>query len=659
MIVVEKTPDRNTECQLASVCTEPVCKEAVACPVLAENPVMSRMDVFRIALSAAVALLIWSGVGNSFLPLSILGIAALIFGGWPIFHEAFENLRARRMTMELSMTIAIVAAAAISEFFTALVIMIFVLIAEILEKMTMSRGRTAIRNLMDIIPNEVAVRKGAAIETISISDLRPGDIVVVSPGGQIPVDGTVCDGHSYVDQSRITGESEPAEKNVGSKVFASSIIQSGALEITVEKVGRDTSFGRIVAVVEDAEQSSAPVQRLADQLAGYLVYCAFGAAILTYILTRDVYSTISVIIVAGACGVAAGTPLAILGGIGQSARLGAIIKGGEHLEALGKIDTVVLDKTGTLTLGQPTVRQFLTQPGISEDELLEVAASAELWSEHPLGKAIIARAEEKGIEIRKPDDFLYRPGLGVTVVLGKQRIHVGNRKLMALNGIDDACIAKTDDIVASEIHVARDNVYLGSIIVADVTREGAKQAITALDRMGIKTLLLTGDSSKIGSAIAAELGILEVIAEMLPEEKLEQVQRLVASGKRVAMLGDGVNDAPALTAAHVGVAMGSGTDVAKESADIVLLGNDLVKFVETMEVARRTRRTIWQNFAGTIGVDTVGILLAAFGFLNPLLAAFIHVSSELLFILNSARLLPAVERFRKPGAANKTPMQRS
>lgn len=659
MIVVEKTPDRNTECQLASVCTEPVCKEAVACPVLAENPVMSRMDVFRIALSAAVALLIWSGIGNSFLPVNILGIVALIFGGRPIFHEAFENLRARRMTMELSMTIAIVSAAAISEFFTALVIMIFVLVAEILEKMTMSRGRTAIRNLMDIIPNEVAVRKGAVIETISISDLRAGDIVVVSPGGQIPVDGTVCDGHSYVDQSRITGESEPAEKNVGSKVFASSIIQSGALEITVEKVGRDTSFGRIVAVVEDAEQSSAPVQRLADQLAGYLVYCAFGAAILTYILTRDVYSTISVIIVAGACGVAAGTPLAILGGIGQSARLGAIIKGGEHLEALGRIDTVVLDKTGTLTLGQLTVRQFLTQPGISEDELLEVAASADLWSEHPLGKAIIARAEEKGIEISKPDDFLYRPGLGVTVVLGKQRIHVGNRKLMALNGIDDACIAKADDIVASEIHVARDNVCLGSIIVADVTREGAKQAITALDRMGIKTLLLTGDSSKIGSAIAAELGISEVIAEMLPEEKLEQVQRLVASGRRVAMLGDGVNDAPALTAAHVGVAMGSGTDVAKESADIVLLGNDLVNFVETMEVARRTRRTIWQNFAGTVGVDTVGILLAAFGFLNPLLAAFIHVSSELLFILNSARLLPAAERFRKPDAANKTPMQRS
>lgn len=646
MAASDRLSHLNKMCEHASTCTEPVCREAAACPVFAGEPALSRMDAIRIVSSAVVALLIWSVIGETSFPAMILGGAALIFGGWPIFHEAIENLRARRMTMELSMTIAIVAAAAISEFFTALVIMIFVLVAEVLEKMTLSRGRTAIRDLMDIIPDEVTVRRGDATETISISELRPGDVVVVSPGGQIPVDGVVCDGHSYVDQSRITGESEPAEKDIGSAVFASSISQSGALEIIVEKVGRDTSFGRIVAVVEDAEQSSAPVQRLADQLAGYLVYCAFGAAIVTYLLTRDIRSTISVIIVAGACGVAAGTPLAILGGIGRSARLGAIIKGGEYLEELGKIDTVVLDKTGTLTLGQPTVRQLLVQPGISEDELLEVAASAELWSEHPLGKAIIALAEEKGIVISKPDDFSYRPGLGISVVIGGKEIVVGNRKLMALNGVDQALLAQSER-VASEIHIARDKIYLGSIIVADVTRPGAKQAITALGKLGIRTLLLTGDSTPIATAIAAELGITEVIAEMLPEDKLERIRELVATGRRVAMLGDGVNDAPALTAAHVGVAMGSGTDVAKESADIVLLGNDLVKFVETVNVARRTRRTIWQNFAGTIGVDTIGILLAAFGFLNPLLAAFIHVSSEMLFILNSARLLPAADRLRR------------
>jgi len=601
-------------------------------------------------LSALVALLIWSGAAGTAFSTGIIGGAALIFGGWPIFHEAIENLRARRMTMELSMTIAIVAAAAISEFFTALVIMIFVLVAEVLEKMTLSRGRTAIRDLMDIIPDEVTVRKGEVTEIISVSELRPGDIVVVSPGGQIPVDGIVADGHSYVDQSRITGESEPAEKNVGSAVFASSIAQSGALEIVVEKVGRDTSFGRIVAVVEDAERSSAPVQRLADQLAGYLVYCAFGAAIVTYLLTHDIRSTISVIIVAGACGVAAGTPLAILGGIGRSARLGAIIKGGEYLEELGKVDTVVLDKTGTLTLGKPVVRQFLVQPGISESELLEAAASAELWSEHPLGKAIVALAEEKGIMVSKPDDFSYRPGLGVSVVAAGRKIAVGNRKLMALNGVDESVLVQSEQ-VSSEIHVVCDRVYLGSIIVADVTRPGAKQAITELGNLGIRTLLLTGDSAPIAGAIAAELGIAEVVAEMLPEDKLERIRELVTSGRRVAMLGDGVNDAPALTAAHVGVAMGSGTDVAKESADIVLLGNDLVKFVETVNVARKTRRTIWQNFAGTIGVDTIGILLAAFGFLNPLLAAFIHVSSEMLFILNSARLLPAADRLRRARGA--------
>ena len=650
MTASDKLTHLNPMCEHASTCTEPVCREATACPAFSEGPALSRVDTIRIVLSALVALLIWSGAAGTAFSTGIIGGAALIFGGWPIFHEAIENLRARRMTMELSMTIAIVAAAAISEFFTALVIMIFVLVAEVLEKMTLSRGRTAIRDLMDIIPDEVTVRKGEVTEIISVSELRPGDIVVVSPGGQIPVDGIVADGHSYVDQSRITGESEPAEKNVGSAVFASSIAQSGALEIVVEKVGRDTSFGRIVAVVEDAERSSAPVQRLADQLAGYLVYCAFGAAIVTYLLTHDIRSTISVIIVAGACGVAAGTPLAILGGIGRSARLGAIIKGGEYLEELGKVDTVVLDKTGTLTLGKPVVRQFLVQPGISESELLEAAASAELWSEHPLGKAIVALAEEKGIMVSKPDDFSYRPGLGVSVVAAGRKIAVGNRKLMALNGVDESVLVQSEQ-VSSEIHVVCDRVYLGSIIVADVTRPGAKQAITELGNLGIRTLLLTGDSAPIAGAIAAELGIAEVVAEMLPEDKLERIRELVTSGRRVAMLGDGVNDAPALTAAHVGVAMGSGTDVAKESADIVLLGNDLVKFVETVNVARKTRRTIWQNFAGTIGVDTIGILLAAFGFLNPLLAAFIHVSSEMLFILNSARLLPAADRLRRARGA--------
>lgn len=655
MAAVIPSPVKNANCEFAEICKEPVCKEAVSC--LAHQPedhVVSRMDIARIVVSVIAAALVWFQVWEPIPHVSIIGCAALLFGGYPIFKEALENLLERRMTMELSMTIAIVAAAAISEFFTALVIMVFVLVAEILEEMTLARGKTAIRDLMDVIPDEVTVRKGEGTRTISISELHPGDIVIVSPGGQIPVDGTVCDGHSYVDQSRITGESEPVEKTVGSNVFASSISKTGAMEIRVEKVGRDTSFGRIVAVVEDAQNSSAPVQRLADKLAGYLVYFAFAAAIITYLLTRDIRSTISVIIVAGACGVAAGTPLALLGGIGRSARLGAIIKGGEHLEALGNIDTVVLDKTGTVTFGEPKVLKIATAPGVSEQELLRVAASAELWSEHPLGKAVLEQAEAIGITVEKPDEFDYLPGMGVSISLDGERVYVGNRKLLAAHGIDQSAAEKveSENQAASEVHVARNKEYLGSVIVADPLRPEARQAIANLQAMGIKTLLFTGDAKRIADAIGAELGLSEVVSEMLPEDKLTKVRELVASGSHVAMLGDGVNDAPALTAANVGVAMGSGTDVAKESADVVLLGNDLVKFVETVAVARKTRKTIWQNFTGTIGVDTLGIILAAFGYLNPLVAAFIHVSSELVFISNSARLLPAVDRLKKKGRNN-------
>lgn len=645
-----KVPLKNTECAFASDCAERACREANHCMAMGDDHeyALQPMELVRIGVSILAAALVWFQVWEPFPHVSLIGCAALAFGGWPIFREAAENLLVRRMTMELSMTIAIVAAAAISEFFTALVIMVFVLVAEVLEELTVSRGRTAIRDLMDVIPKDVTIRRGEATETITIDRLRPKDVVIVAPGGQIPVDGIVRAGHSHVDQSRITGESEPVEMVAGSKVFASSISKTGALEIEVEKIGRDTSFGRIVAVVEDAQNSSAPVLRLADQLAGYLVYFAFGAAILTYAITRDIRATISVIIVAGACGVAAGTPLAILGGIGRSARLGAIVKGGEYLEALGKVDMVVFDKTGTVTIGEPKVLGVRLAVGVTEDHLLAAAAAAELWSEHPLGKAIILRAEALGITVRTPDDFTYLQGMGVSIRLDNRQIVVGNHKLLMAKGIDptEALACEAENTAVSDIHVAEDGRYLGSILAADVLRPEAKQAVVDLKKLGIETLMLTGDNARIAKAIAAEVGVSAVVAEMMPEDKLVRVRELVANGRHVAMLGDGVNDAPALTAASVGVAMGSGTDVAKESADVVLLGNDLVKFAETLAIARKTRRTIWQNFAGTIVVDALGIGLAACGFLNPLLAAFIHVSSELVFISNSARLLPAAERLK-------------
>jgi len=593
----------------------------------------------RIVLVAVSTATVWLHPWEPFARVSLVGVAGVLIGGWPIFREAAENIAARRMTMELSMSIAIIAAAAITEFFTALVITLFVLVAEALEGMTVSRGRRAIRNLLDFLPRQIMVRRADGVREASAEELRVGDSVLVNPGGAIPVDGIVTSGHSFVDQSRITGESMPVEKASGTLVYAGTINQSGALEIRTERVGRDTSYGKIIEAVENAERSRAPVQQLADRLAGYLVYFALAAAAVTFLITHDVRSTISVVIVAGACGIAAGTPLAILGGIGRSARLGAIIKGGLYLEALARVNTVVLDKTGTLTFGHPVVQAVLPRPGISEAELLEAAASAERRSEHPLGKAIVACAVARQLSIREPDRFDYTPGLGITARIGDTTVLAGNLALLAEHRMDMPKDLAPNVSAASEVFVARDGLFLGAIVIADKVRPEARRAVESLDRMNIRTILLTGDAKPVADAVAGELGINDVEADLLPEAKLARIKHLVKDGCVVAMVGDGINDAPALAEADVGVAMGSGTDVARESADVVLLGNDLAKFTETLKIARLTRWIILQNFAGTIAVDMIGIGLAAAGLLNPTLAAFIHVASEMTFMLNSARLL--------------------
>ncbi len=601
-------------------------------------------EMLRIGLVAVAAASVWWHVWEPFRTISVIGLAGLLIGGWPIFKEALENLFAKRMTMELSMSIAIIAAAAISQFFTALVITLFVLAAEVLEGMTVSRGRRAIRDLLDFLPRAVSVRRAGAVSEVDTDALSVGDAVLVNPGGRVPVDGSVIAGHSFVDQARITGESMPVEKTTGSPIFAGSINQSGALEVRAERIGRDTSYGKIIEAVEQAERSRAPVQRLADRLAGYLVYFALGAAILTYLITRDIRSTISVVIVAGACGIAAGTPLAILGAIGRAARAGAIIKGGLFLEQLGKVNTVVLDKTGTLTFGRPEVRALVTVEGADAQQLLDSAASAELRSEHPLGKTIVAHARARGHTLREPEHFGYTPGRGIDAMLEGERVLVGNQALMRAHGIAVPAHLLAGHQETSEVFVARAGKLLGAIVIADVLRPETAPAIKAIQAMGIKTILLTGDAQAVAQVIARELGISEVAADLLPEDKRMRIKELVAGGRTVAMVGDGINDAPALVEAQVGVAMGSGTDVARESADVVLLGNDLLKFAQTLAIARRTRTIIWANFAGTIAVDALGIGLAAFGLLNPLLAAFIHVASELTFILNSARLLPSRRR---------------
>ena len=598
-------------------------------------------ELARIAFVALAAAAVWFRLWEPFVHFSVIGIAATLIGGYPIFKEAFENIVERKMTMELSMTIALISALAIGEFFTALVITAFVLAAEVLEGLTVGRGRRAIQSLLDFLPRTVAVRRNGQVIEVPSGQVQVDETVIVKPGGHIPVDGTVLGGRSFVEQAAITGEAMPVEKAPGDAVYAGTINQSGALEIRAQKLGRDTTFGRIIEAVERAEKSRAPIQKTADRLAGYLVYFALGAAILTFIISHNVRSTISVVIVAGACGIAAGTPLAILGAIGRAAHQGAIIKGGLYLEALAAVDTVLLDKTGTLTFGTPQIREVVAANGFGEQQIIAAASIAERKSEHPLAKAVVARATELAIPLVDPDEFSYTPGRGVRVKYRGEEIVVGSLALLVQEGMTRGLPPDSHSPDgASEVYVARAGQVLGSIRIADVLRPEAKNAIAAMRQMGLKTVLLSGDTQAATSSVGRGLGVDEAVGGLLPEQKAKWVTELRRKGRNVAMVGDGINDAPALVEANVGIAMGSGTDVARESADVILIGSDLSKLVETLRVARRCRGIIMQNFVGTLVVDSIGVGMAALGFLNPLLAAFIHVTSELAFILNSTRLLP-------------------
>jgi heavy metal translocating P-type ATPase len=600
------------------------------------------IELARIAFAIVAAAAVWFRWWEPFAHVSVIGVVATLIAGYPIFKEAFENVLERRMTMELSMTIALVAALSIGQAFTALVIAVFVLAAEILEHLTVSRGRAAISDLLRYLPRSAMVRRDGEIHEVPVDALRIGDSVLVNPGALVPVDGEVVAGNSFVDEARITGESMPAEKRPGALAYAGTVNQRGALEIRATRIGRDTSFGRIIDAVESAERSRAPIERLADRLSGYLVYFALGAAVLTYLITRNVVATISVIIVAGACGIAAGTPLAVLGAVGRAARAGAIIKGGRYLEALAAVEIVIFDKTGTLTYGAPDVRAITPAPGVDPERLLGAAAIAERRSEHPLGTAIVAHAQSLGIVVAEPETFTYTPGRGIRALVEGLPILVGNAALLVEAGF--SALAASAAGTATEVHVGHAGTYLGVIAIGDELRPEAAGAVAALKAMSIRTVLLTGDTKAVANEVGRALKVDEIVAELLPEGKSAYVGCLVDAGKVVAMVGDGVNDAPALTRATVGVAMGSGTDVARESADVVLLGNDLMRFVETVRIARQTKAIVMQNFVGTIAVDGLGIGLAAFGLLNPLFAAFIHVTSELTFILNSTRMLAPSSR---------------
>ncbi|WP_167149123.1 cation-translocating P-type ATPase [Actinomyces sp. ZJ308] len=634
---------------------------------------IERADIVRIAVVGLAVLGVWAA--GSTAPgwaVGLVGAATLVVGCWPLIVEAAGDLRERRMSMELSMLLAIVAAAAIGEWVTALAVTVFALSAEVLEDLSMDRGRDALTDLMSFLPQTARVvtdpesAETAETTEVPLDEVRPGQVIALSPGGRVPVDGVVRTGRADVDQSRITGESLPVQVGPGDRVPAGSITR-GALELEVERVGEDSSYGRIVAAVRHAQSSRAPVQRLADRLAARIVYLALAAALVTFLVTRDVRATISVIIVAGACGVTAGTPLAVLAAIARAARCGAFVKDGTHLEQLSAVDTVVLDKTGTLTAGAPRVVSVVpaesdAEPGAEEVEILALAAAAEWNSEHPIGLAIRTEAAVRDLTVPVPDDVTYSPGAGVSAHVNGRRITVGRHKeqvhppdqdLEATAPTHSVAIASSNadpeaPSASSVVEVRADGRLLGTIALTDRLRQGAATAVHDLGEMELEVLMLTGDSAASASHVARALGLAEeqVRAGLLPEDKEVFVHSLRQAGKCVAMVGDGVNDAPALSAADVGIAMGTGTDVAREAGDVVLVGSAPTDLVETVRVARRARRIIMVNFVGTVVVDVAGMIAAGLGVLGPVAAALVHVVSESAFILNSARLVPRPARRR-------------
>ncbi len=628
---------------------------------------IERADIMRIAVVGLATLGTWAAgaAGTPSWVVGAVGVPALVVGCWPLVVEAAGDLRERRMSMELSMLLAIVAAAVIGEWVTALAVTVFALCAEVLEDLSMDRGRDALTNLMSFLPQTAQVVSGvetaAPAETteVPLDEVRPGQVIALSPGGRVPVDGIVRTGRADVDQSRITGEALPVQVGPGDRVPAGSITR-GALELEVERVGEDSSYGRIVAAVRHAQSSRAPVQRLADRLAARIVYLALAAALVTFLATRDARATISVIIVAGACGVAAGTPLAVLAAIARAAHCGAFVKDGTHLEQLSAVDTVVLDKTGTLTVGAPRVVAVgPTEAAAGEDEVLALAAAAEWNSEHPIGRAIYSEAAVRDLTVPMPQDVVYSPGAGVSARVDGRRVTVGRRKRQEhqpgqdTSGSDDAIassIASDPEApsATSVVEVRADGQLLGTIALADRLRQGAATAVRDLSEMGLGVLMLTGDSAASASHVAGLLGLTEdqVRNDLLPTDKEEVVRSLRQAGKCVAMVGDGVNDAPALSAADVGIAMGTGTDVAREAGDVVLVGSAPADLVETVRVARRARGIIMVNFVGTVVVDAAGMIAAGLGLLGPVAAALVHVVSESAFILNSARLVPRPARRR-------------
>lgn len=548
-------------------------------------------------------------------------------------------------------------------FESAGVIITLILLGKMLEAVSKGKTGEAIKKLMGLAPKTAFVIQNGAETEIPVEEVEIGDIIIVKPGSKIPVDGVVIECHTAIDESMLTGESMPVDKKAGDKVYAASLNTTGTVKFRAEKVGSDTALAQIIKLVEQAQGSKAPIAKLADIVAGYFVPAVIAIAVASgiawFIGTGDFKFAltifISVLVIACPCALGLATPTAIMVGTGKGAENGILIKSGEALETAHKINAIILDKTGTITEGKPSVTDLICASNFTQEKLLQLVASAEKNSEHPIGQAIVRGAQEKSLALLEAENFNSITGQGIEAQIAGLSVFVGNRKMMEEKNISVKELEKDADKLAEEgktpVFVATDGQPAGIVAVADVVKKSSRAAIESLHKMGIEVAMITGDNKKTAEAIARQVGIDRVLAEVLPQDKAFEVKKLQQEGRKVAMVGDGINDAPALAQSDIGIAIGSGTDVAMESADIVLMHSDLTDVPTAILLSKKTIRNIKQNLFWAFGYNTIGIPVAAgvlylFGgpLLNPMLAAAAMSLSSVSVLTNALRL----KRFKAP-----------
>jgi Cd2+/Zn2+-exporting ATPase len=568
-------------------------------------------------------------------------LISAIVGGWPVFMLAVGNiLKDFDLTAGVMVSVAMIAALVVGEYGAMALVAFMMVIGEALEDFTRERADHALKELNELVPNIVTIRMDDKDLEIPISQVRPGDIVLVRPGGRIPVDGKVVDGEASVDQSSITGESMPIDKIAGESAFAGTLLSSGSLSIEVKDVGSTTTLGKMIHLVEEAQSTQAPVQRVANKYAQFFAPVAIVIAGITWWWTGEILRGVTMLVAICPCSLVLATPTAIVAAIGNTAKNGVLVKHGTAMEQIGKVDVVAFDKTGTVTFGEPVVTKITPLNGFSEADLLRLTASAERSSEHPLAKAIIKKANEEGLEVETPENFESLAGHGISAIVDGKNVIVGEKMLAEKNiPLDKSAVASEEAYTV--IPVAVDNVVAGSIYVADTVRPESSKALQNLGKLGIsKTILITGDSKTVGEKVGRELGVSEIYSEILPERKLEIIRDLQAQGHHVAYIGDGVNDAPALAAADVGIAMGSiGTAVAMETADIVLLKDDIGQVPYLIELSKATMVNIRTNIIVYMTIVFGSVAASALGLFGPVIGAIMHEVAAVPVIANAATLI--------------------